>query len=272
MSTAKVLPFPGVVHHKISGPSRGLATHGEEREPSPGSAWPWIIFSGAGGLPMARPWTTGEEILSTRWGNIPGLLLEAVRTGGIKPYDGNTLQEVPREMDPCLFCDHPGEGASSCQYAYRPESIWQNIEDLQRGKVRYGKLMCRSGKYLKGHEIEHRVTRVKGYAYRTQDVEAYERAHGLGPAAQVTANPPSPLDREEAAPDREEGAKTPKEDADRMLAQGLDAGAVMLRVKDKWKITNYAAAALALREEIPTEKEDKRRLHESWKYHTEKSR
>lgn len=243
MSTAKVLPFPGVVHHKISGPSRGLATHGEEREPSPGSAWPWIIFSGAGGLPMARPWTTGEEILSTRWGNIPGLLLEAVRTGGIKPYDGNTLQEVPREMDPCLFCDHPGEGANSCQYAYRPESIWQNIEDLQRGKVRYGKLMCRAGKYLKGHEIEHRVTRAKGYAYRTQDVEAYERAHGLGPAAQVPAAPPSPLDREEAAPDREE---TPQEMVARMKQRDATQTEIIAEIELKWpKMKKYRVGAYA---------------------------
>ncbi len=54
MSAARVIPFPvrASSRHEISGPRAGLATRPEEREPSPGSAWPWITFTGAAGVRM----------------------------------------------------------------------------------------------------------------------------------------------------------------------------------------------------------------------------
>ena len=54
MSAARVIPFPvrARSRHEISGPRAGVMNRPEEREPSPGSAWPWITFTGAAGVLM----------------------------------------------------------------------------------------------------------------------------------------------------------------------------------------------------------------------------
>lgn len=54
MSAARIILFPvhAQRHHEISGSRAGLMNRPKEREPSPGSAWPWITFTGAAGVRM----------------------------------------------------------------------------------------------------------------------------------------------------------------------------------------------------------------------------
>jgi hypothetical protein len=226
MSTAKVLPFPGVVHHKISGPSRGLATHGEEREPSPGSAWPWIIFSGEPrGEAMLSRWMTGADVMrELDWAPFE-LRRAMLDREGLRPVEQEHGTKWSVLLNPCLVCD--GDPRSYSHAPYYQCTLPRRIgaKDCDRTDTMSERL--EAARFLRA-DVEQYARKSK--LSMRSETEAIHRAFAFlaekassrlavpRELADLAASaPPSPLDREEAAPDREE---TPQEMVARMKREG----------------------------------------------------
>lgn len=170
------------LNHDLSGPRRGLMNPAERR-PSPGAPGPDPFPRGTGeGGPFMTQWIDGDELLRARWSNITGLLLRAIRARVVQPFDRITLDPVTTDKDPCLFCDHPGEGAGSCPHAVAHLAPGQDIEAMAAGRVNLLPAVCR-----RDCAPEALDQRVRGYAFLRSEVEAFEQAQGVG-AARVKAS------------------------------------------------------------------------------------
>ncbi len=290
MSAARVIPFPvrSRSRHEISGPRAGVMNRPEEREPSPGSAWPWITFPGAAGVlmdleasdfdePTGQDKEAAERLKATleapcdyaRWLRLDAWTLQqaACIIGGIDP--DRALGTMNCFLGKHARVDTPGRFEVVRACAMFAESLKPVLQEM-RGSHFAGKLKI-LGPWLDDLTMVDPPEAIRWAASKGYDIPP-ELAHQAG-GAQPTRQPATPETHELGAIVTSGRYGTAKEQAEARLKDGADVGTVMFELTRDWKrLKVYDAAALAQGYELPVEKCKRKSLTDSYSYHTKRYR
>jgi hypothetical protein len=213
--------------------------HGEKRMTCPGCARPWVLSIGAKGQDM---FTLND--VCTRWQLTEHEVVELVTTG--KVY----CQAHPFRADSFAFFVAEEEGKGS-----KPPEF--------------------DASFRLGCDIDEKVEawRKHGHpplVFSQADIDDAEvRNPLLALVARSCSNPTAP--EAPAIPP----AGTPKSRADYLRTQGMSEGEIMFDLKANFpRLKQYAAAALALGEDIPAQNDPdwKKRFGDKWLYHVAKAK